>query len=294
MREIGALSNSRNKHFISADELSTHQNDPQWVFVDCRFDLMRPGAGRQAYDSGHIPGAVYADLDRDLAAPVADDGTGGRHPLPDPYEFSRLLSSWGVGPNSVVVAYDNSGSAVAARLWWLLRWLGHERVAVLDGGLDAWVAAAGPLSTETPKPTPSVFEPHPGSMPVIDAGGIADGLTNRDFLLMDARDVKRFNGRSEPIDSIAGHIPGAFNTPYLDNLGADKCFRPLTEINAYYRARIGDRSMESVLHVRFGCNCLSHVAGFRVRRYAGCRIIRWLVERLDQLRTTAGGRRIID
>ena len=254
MRENRALNNNRNKHFVSAGELGNHQNDPEWVIVDCRFDLMRPGAGRQAYDAGHIPGAVYADLDRDLASPAADDGSGGRHPLPDPNEFSRLLASWGVGPDSVVAAYDNAGGAVAARLWWLLRWLGHERVAVLDGGLDAWVAADGALSTEIPQPIPANFEPRPGSMPVIDAGAVAAGLNDRDFMLLDARDVKRFNGRSEPIDAIAGHIPGAFNTPYLDNLGAVKCFRPLTEINAYYRARIGDRSMESV-----ACMCGSGV-----------------------------------
>jgi thiosulfate/3-mercaptopyruvate sulfurtransferase len=254
LREERQLKNNWNKHFVSADELSTHLNDPQWVVVDCRFNLMHPGAGRQAYNSAHIPGAVYADLDRDLASPSADDGAGGRHPLPDPDKFALLLANWGVGAHSVVVAYDDAGGAFAARIWWLLRWLGHERVAVLDGGLDAWAATDGPLTSEHTKPIPAIFEPQPGSMPVIDAGGVETGLTDRDFLILDARDEKRFKGHSEPIDRIAGHIPGAFNTPFQDNLDADKSFRPLTEINAYYRARIGDRPMESV-----ACMCGSGV-----------------------------------
>ena len=171
------MKSSWNKHFVGADELGARLNDPEWIVVDCRFDLMRPGAGRQAYESGHIPGAVYADLDRDLASAADEDRSGGRHPLPDPDEFSRLLMSWGVGPNSVIVAYDDAGSAVAARLWWLLRWLGHERVAVLDGGLSAWTEAEGPLTTEIPQPIPGIFEPRPGSMPVINVEEVEAGLS---------------------------------------------------------------------------------------------------------------------
>jgi len=247
--------NSRlNENFVSADELGARLDDPNWVVIDCRFDLMRPGAGRLTYEAGHIPGAVYADLDQDLASAVVDDGTGGRHPLPDPTEFGQLLASWGVGPHSIVVAYDDLDNAVAARLWWLLRWVGHERVAVLDGGLDAWVEADGPLTTEIPQPLPGLFKPRPGSMPVIDAECVEAELADGTLLLLDARAADRFAGRIEPLDRVAGHIPGASNTPFQDNLGTDKCFRPAAELHAYYRARVGDRPMETV-----ACMCGSGV-----------------------------------
>lgn len=242
------------KNCVSADELGDHLDDPDWVVIDCRFNLMRPGAGRLAYEAGHIPGAVYADLDQDLASAVADDGTGGRHPLPDPTEFGRLLASWGVGPYSVVVAYDDLDNAVAARLWWLLRWVGHQRVTVLDGGLDAWVEADGPLTTEIPQPEPGLFKPRPGSMPVIDAEGVEAELADGTLVLLDARAADRFAGLSEPLDRVAGHVPGAINTPFQDNLGTDKCFRSAAELHAYYRARIGDRPMEAV-----ACMCGSGV-----------------------------------
>jgi thiosulfate/3-mercaptopyruvate sulfurtransferase len=247
--------NSRlNEHFVSADELGARLDDPDWVVIDCRFDLMSPGAGRLAYEAGHIPGGVYADLDQDLASAVADDGTGGRHPLPDPAEFGQLLASWGVGQDSIVVAYDDLDNAVAARLWWLLRWVGHQRVAVLDGGLDAWVEADGPLTTEIPRPIPGLFKPRPGSMPVIDAECVEAELADGTLVLLDARAADRFAGRSEPLDRIAGHVPGASNTPFQDNLGTDKCFRPAAELQAYYRARIGDRPMDTV-----ACMCGSGV-----------------------------------
>ena len=163
------MANGWKSNLISAEGLFARLDDADWIVVDCRFNLMRPDAGRLAYEAGHIPGAVYADLDRDLAAPVAADGSGGRHPLPDPREFGRKLANWGIGPDSVVVAYDDMANAVAARLWWMLRWLGHERVAVLDGGFGAWVKADGPLTTEIPQPVAGLFEPVPGSMPVVDS-----------------------------------------------------------------------------------------------------------------------------
>jgi len=249
-----ALSNPVNAHCVSAEELYAHLDDPRWVIVDCRFNLLKPGAGRTAYKAGHIPGAVYADLDRDLAAPVSADGSGGRHPLPDPARLASVLAGWGIGADSVVVACDDAGNAVAARLWWLLRWLGHRQAAVLDGGLDAWAAADGPLTNAPSSPVPATFVPRPGSMPVIEAETVAAELAADRLVLLDARAANRFSGHAEPIDRLAGHVPGALNTPLQDNLDADKCFRPSVELQAYYRARIGDRPMETV-----ACMCGSGV-----------------------------------
>lgn len=249
-----ALENHYTETSVSVDELRTHLDDPEWITVDCRFNLMRPDAGRLAYEAGHIPGAVHADLDRDLASTGAEDGAGGRHPLPDPTELGRLFTSWGVDKDSIVVVYDDVGNALAARLWWLLRWVGHQAVVVLDGGLEAWTEAGGPLSTETPMPVPGEFEPHPGSMPVVDVDFVEAGLTDETLVLLDARATDRFVGRTEPIDRVAGHVPGASNAPFQDNLTADKCLRSAPELQAYYRAIIGERPMESV-----ACMCGSGV-----------------------------------
>lgn len=239
---------------VSADTLRARIDDPDWVVVDCRFNLMQPDAGRAAYEAGHIPGAVYANLDSDLASPVATDGSGGRHPLPDPGEFGRLLASWGVGRDSVIVAYDDVGNAIAARLWWLARWVGHSAATVLDGGLDAWIAAGGSLATDVPTLSRGNFEPQPGAMPVVDVETVEARLANGSMVLLDARTADRFAGRSEPIDRIAGHIPGAINTPLPENLMADKCLRSAAELQAYYCAIIAERPIESV-----ACMCGSGV-----------------------------------
>lgn len=233
---------------ISAAALMARLGDPECIVVDCRFNLMDPAAGRAAYDAGHIPGAFYADLDRELAAPAAADGAGGRHPLPDPDRLGRLFAAWGVVSGSTVVAYDDVGNAIAARLWWLLRWAGHREAVVLDGGFDAWQAAGGDCSTQAPAParSPGVYAPNPGAMPVIDVDAVAAGLEEDRLLLLDARAADRFAGRSEPIDRIAGHVPGAKNTPFQDNLDADNCFRPAGQLEAYYRAIIGERPIGSV------------------------------------------------
>ncbi len=226
---------------VSVDELAAHLDDPDWIVVDCRFDLTDPGSGRAAWRSGHVPGARYADLDRDLAAPVSADGAGGRHPLPGAGELNRRLRAWGVNVTSRVVAYDDAGNAIAARLWWLLRWLGHERAAVLDGGLTAWQAVGHPLSTDEPTPEEGSFVGAPGAMPVDDAGGVAHGLATSRIALLDARAPERFAGLIEPLDKRAGHVPGAVSAPFQANLRDDKCFRAPDELRAYYAAAIGDR-----------------------------------------------------
>ncbi len=216
---------------ITAQDLAKH---PDAVIVDCRFNLLDPPAGRKAWQAGHIPGAYYADLDKDLASPVGP--MTGRHPLPDREQFAALLGSWGVTPETAVVAYDNASGAVAARLWWLLRWVGHRHALLLDGGLPAWEAAGLPLSTEAPVLVSGrypVSEPAVGVIPVDE---VEAGLAHQQLTLIDARDAGRFAGDAEPIDKVAGHVPGAINRPLSMNLDEHGCFKPAEKL----RAEFGD------------------------------------------------------
>jgi len=202
------------------------------VIVDCRFDLLHPAAGRETWQSGHIPGAYYADLDNDLASPRTP--ASGRHPLPDPQQFSERLGSWGLRPEQWLVAYDQVGGAIAARLWWLLRWAGHSKVVLLDGGIQAWEAAGYPLTTDQPATQPEQYALQPGQMPVISVDEVQDGLQSASLTLLDARDTMRFRGGSEPIDAVAGHVPGALNRPFSLNLDHRGCFKDEGVLAAEY------------------------------------------------------------
>jgi thiosulfate/3-mercaptopyruvate sulfurtransferase len=218
---------------ISALELSAKLGDPNWLPIDCRFDLTRPDSGEQAYRAAHIPGAVYAHLDRDLSAPIM--AHTGRHPLPDPKAFAATLSRWGVTAQTQVVAYDADTSAHAARLWWMLRWVGHEKVAVLDGGFKAWQSSALPVSDEIPKRTPSSFETRPRRDMWVDASELTQRLSEG-WRLLDARAAERYEGKVEPIDAVAGHVPGAVNHPLSTNLTSDGRFLSAQELRARYDA----------------------------------------------------------
>lgn len=196
---------------ISPDELAARlATDEAPVVVDVRWSLTGP-PGREEYRVGHLPGAVYLDMDTELAAAP---GAGGRHPLPDPQTLQTALRGAGVGPGVPVVVYDAADGSVAARAWWLLRWAGHGEAAVLDGGLAAWSAAGLPLTTEAPSPLPGTITVRPGTMPVLDAAQAA-GLARRGVLL-DARAAQRYRGASEPVDPRAGHVPGALNAPVAE------------------------------------------------------------------------------
>jgi thiosulfate/3-mercaptopyruvate sulfurtransferase len=200
------------------------------ALLDVRYRMGGP-TGHGEYAGGHIPGARYVDLDTALAAPP---GPRGRHPLPDPAVFGAAMRAAGVGAGSEVVLYDDWNGWGPARAWWLLRWAGHERVRVLDGGLAAWKAAGGALSTEEPPPGDGDFEPRPGALPVLDAQGAAE-LARRG-LLLDARAGERYRGETEPIDPVAGHIPGAVNAPTTENTGPDGRFLPAPELAARFAA----------------------------------------------------------
>ncbi|WP_059011452.1 sulfurtransferase [Streptomyces specialis] len=216
------------------------------VLLDVRWRLGGP-PGRPEYERGHLPGAVYVDLDSELAAPP---GPGGRHPLPDPAVFGAAMRRAGVSPGRPVVVYDGGQGWGAARAWWLLRWTGHEETRVLDGGLAAW---DGELTTEVPAPAAGDFTPRPGALPVLDADAAA--RLARSGVLLDARAGERYRGEVEPIDPVGGHIPGARSAPTTENVGPDGRFRPAAELAARF-AELG-----AVPGTEVGVYCGSGVSG---------------------------------
>ena len=225
---------------VGAAELAAHLIDPDWRIFDCRHDLKQTGYGLAAYRRGHIPGALFLHLDRDLSGPV--DGKHGRHPLPDPAVFGEKMSQCGVSASTQVVAYDNEGGIFASRLWWLLRWLGHERVAVLDGGLAGWKRAILPLEDRLPEVAPARFQARPGADGPVDADFVLAHMGSREMLLLDARSPERFRGENETLDPVGGHIPGAVNRFYFDNLDDDGCyFKPAAELAAEFEVLLAGR-----------------------------------------------------
>ncbi|HEY5757685.1 MAG TPA: sulfurtransferase [Steroidobacter sp.] len=217
---------------VRAETLAQHLTDSRWLIVDCRFDLTQPAAGEAAYGAGHIPGAIYAHLDRDLSSPITP--RTGRHPLPDPERFAATLSRWGVGADTQVIAYDADNGMYASRLWWLLRWVGHRAVAVLDGGLKAWAAAGQPISTEIPARSPTPFQARPDRDLWLDADQVQARVQQPDWRLLDARAPERFLGKVEPLDKVAGHVPGARNHPFSTNLTSDGRFGAPEELRRRY------------------------------------------------------------
>ena len=230
-------------HLIDAQSLRA---DPDCLVFDCRFNLAAPGWGRRIYREGHIPGACYADLDLDLSRPIGPDT--GRHPLPDVAELAHKLGAWGLDRTVRAVVYDDAGGAFAARLWWLLRWFGHPHVALLDGGLQAWLESGGTLSTKPTTPTPRTFLPQIDERAWVSTADLVAGLAADRFQVIDARAPARFSGESEPIDPVAGHIPGAINLPLQGNLDADGRFLPPGQLRARFTAALGDRPSATVVH----------------------------------------------
>ncbi len=223
---------------ISVTELVTHLADPDWAIVDCRFSLADIEWGRKEYGQNHIPGAVYAHLDEDLSGPIIP-GQTSRHPLPAIESFARTLSNWGVDENVQVIAYDTAGGAIAARLWWMLRWLGHEAVAVLDGGWPRWQAEAGPVRSGVETRQARVFVPRPKPELVVKADQVEDIRADAGYCLIDARSSDRFRGENETLDPVAGHIPGALSLPFAGNLAEDGRFLPPEALEARFQDLVG-------------------------------------------------------
>jgi len=217
---------------ISAEGLhALYGETRELVVLDCGFDLADPAAGERAHAAAHLPGAIYAHLDRDLAG--TKTGQNGRHPLPPRRAFAERVGQWGIGPATQVVTYDAQGGPYAARAWWMLRWLGHEAVAVLDGGPAAWRAAGGTFEAERPAPQARPHYPAGNTgMPTIDADAILGALAKDSVRVIDARAGERYRGEVEPLDPVAGHIPGALNRFFKDNLTADGRFKPAAVLRA--------------------------------------------------------------
>ena len=227
---------------VSVDDLATH---PEWRVFDCRHDLRNTEYGRQAYARGHIPGALFLHLDDDLSGLA--DGRNGRHPLPDVVQFARRMSVCGVDETTQVVAYDNEGGIFASRLWWMLRWIGHDRVAVLDGGLAGWRRSKRALEEPVPAVESRNFTARPQDM-TVDAGQVLADLQSERMLLLDARSPERFRGENETLDPVGGHIPGAVNRFYFENLDDDGCFfKPVAELRAEFDALLVGRPATDVV-----------------------------------------------
>jgi thiosulfate/3-mercaptopyruvate sulfurtransferase len=220
---------------VDCDRLASQLGRPDWRIFDCRFDLAAPQRGEQSYAQAHLPGAFYAHLDRDLSSPITPQS--GRHPLPELTRLRTWLGEHGVNPDTQVVVYDDTGGTMAVRLWWLLRWLGHERVAVLDGGWQAWTQAGLPLQeTAAPEVETVSFKGSADWRQVVTSEALEQQLRRGEnrLQLIDARTRERFRGDAEPIDPVAGHIPGAINLPLQDNLENDGSFKTADTLRAMY------------------------------------------------------------
>ena len=239
---------------IDAETLATSLDD--CVIVDCRHDLMDPTAGPRGYAEGHIPRAWFMHQDTDLAGPK--NGRNGRHPLPDRESMRRRLEAIGVSDDKQLVVYDAQGGMFAVRLWWLARWLGHRAVAVLDGGLPAWARAGFPVTRAAPQPpaAPGKLSERPSLAGAVDAAAVLANLSSRERLLVDARSPERYRGETEPLDPVAGHIPGAINRPFQQNLRPDGRFKPAEVLRQEFEALLGDRAPQQVVH-----QCGSGVTG---------------------------------
>ena len=232
---------------VSTDQLAQHLSASHWIAIDCRFTLTDTEAGHRAYTQGHIPGARYAHLDVDLAG--AKNGKNGRHPLPDPQVFAQTLSAWGIAPHTQVVVYDDSFGAMAVRLWWLLRWMGHDAVALLDGGLPKWQRERLPLGTDMPPVALTQFVPQLRHDMLVGADAVLDATKTDSKLILDARAEMRFIGEIEPLDPVAGHVPGAVNSPFDDNLSMAGTLMTAPELRAMYGDLLDGKSASQVIHM---------------------------------------------
>ena len=240
-------------YLVTPEQLRANLGRADWLVFDVRHDLADHQAGRRAYEQGHIPGALFLDHETDLAAPRT--GTNGRHPLPDRQDLAALMRLQGLTSGMQVVAYDAQGSLFASHLWWMLRWLGHPHVAILDGGWQAWREAGGEV--ETGRRQPSVSEaqavqslklPRQAAMPTVQADLLLANIAQPVFTEIDARAPERYRGEVEPMDPVAGHIPGALNRSHTNNLDAQGRFKPAGQLQQEFQALLGDTPASQVVH----------------------------------------------
>jgi thiosulfate/3-mercaptopyruvate sulfurtransferase len=232
---------------VTTAELAAHLDDSAWVVFDTRHDLLDPEKGPRAYAAGHIPGAYFIHTDHDLSG--AKTGKNGRHPLPDLDTFAEKMNQRGVAPGVQVVVYDDMGGNFAVRLWWMLRWMGHDTVALLDGGYPLWVKESRPVTQEVPAPRPGKFVPRPHLGETVDIDFVDRFREDPSIKLIDARAENRFHGLQETIDPVAGHIPGAVNRFWQKNLSPDGRFKAADELRDEFLALLGSTPAEAAVHM---------------------------------------------
>lgn len=256
---------------ISTEALAAHLADPEWVIVDCRFDLANPAWGAQQFHASHIPGAVYAHLDRDLSGPKT--GTNGRHPLPNDENFKAWLGQQGIGLGVQVAAYDQDNGMYASRLWWLLRYFGHDAVGVLNGGLAKWQAEGRPVTDVETAPAPRQFTGEPRRELRLTAADVEMWRQLPSRRLVDARAPERYRGETEPLDRVAGHIPGALNHYYKNNLNPDGTFRAPEQLRAQFQAVLGEVPVENTaMYCGSGVSAAHNLLAMEVAGLPGARI----------------------
>ncbi|HTQ73505.1 MAG TPA: sulfurtransferase [Burkholderiales bacterium] len=272
------------------ETLARHLSDSEWVVFDCRHELAAPERGRAEYERAHIPGARFLHMDEDLSAPQT--GRNGRHPLPDPDRFMRKLGEAGVDARKQVVAYDAQGGMPASRLWWLLRWLGHLPVAVLDGGWNRWIAEGRPQTAEVPRPTPARFAGIARSDCWVGAHFVRDHLGDETTVLIDGRAPDRFRGHNETIDPVGGRIPFARNRFYRDNLDASGRFKRPEALRTEFRAVLGAGGpKQAVNYCGSGVSACHNLLAMEIAGLPGARLYpgswsEWIV---DPSRPVASG-----
>ena len=231
---------------VSVELLRGHLHDPRWCIVDVRHDLFDADAGIRAYQAGHIPSAVFAGIDTQLSGKKT--GFNGRHPLPPRDELVETFRGWGINSDTQIVAYDAQGGQFASRLWWLARWLGHARVALLDGGWPKWLNDTHLSSQQLPKNAHGNFTASESMMPLATVDQVLQSLDSQDRMLLDARTAERFRGEQEPIDPVAGHIPGARNRPWQQNLNSDQTFKSARELRSEFEQLLNQRTPDQITH----------------------------------------------
>jgi thiosulfate/3-mercaptopyruvate sulfurtransferase len=275
---------------VSTETLASHLDAADWVVFDCRHDLAAPERGRAEYRRSHIPGARFLHLDEDLSAPK--NGRNGRHPLPDPEKLTRKLGEAGVDSSKQVVSYDAQGGMVAARLWWLLRWLGHLPVAVLDGGWGQWVVESCPQTAEVPRPQPAHFTGKARNDCWVGAHFVREHLNDETTILIDARAPDRFRGQNEIIDPVGGRIPYARNRFYQDNLDASGTFKKPEVLMEEFRVVLGTSGpQEAVSYCGSGVSACHNILAMEVAGLRGTRLYpgSWSEWSADSSRPVASG-----
>ncbi|SFJ00375.1 thiosulfate/3-mercaptopyruvate sulfurtransferase [Thermoflavimicrobium dichotomicum] len=256
---------------ISPEWLLHHLDDPDVIIIDCRFTLGQPEAGFKAYQQQHLPGAFHLDLEKDLSGPITDHG--GRHPLPNPQKIAKTFENMGIDEQKHVIAYDDQQGAMAARLWWLLQYLGHSKVSILDGGWSKWIELGYPTTTIQPEAKPTTFTPHLHQELLAEMEEIRQKLHHPDTILVDSRDERRYRGEYEPMDPIAGHIPGARNYFWQEVLQKQGEWKKTSELEKHFQALPKDK--EIIVYCGSGVTATPNFlalkqAGYkRVKLYAG-------------------------